>query len=355
MSPYGLFYALLSARERGEQGTHKTPVDFRRRVFVYMKIGDFFGGLLEHKKAENLSKKTIDEYKRLWEKVLIPSGVPEIEIGKLKINDTDKILLAGQTHGKFGGQRGVVVLRQLLEYIRREGHATSVNWWEISLPSVAHKEVDWLDAEEWQQVRNAFNLNWIIGIRDRALVEILRASGMRIGEALSLNRDSVNWGKKEAEIIGGKKPYKPRKVYFTDESLAHLKNYLDLRNDKFPPMFVSLTGERATGAGVRRTIHTAIKKAGIKKRVHPHIFRSTFATELLQGGADIKSVQALCGHESERTTLRHYTAVSKVRCKIEHQRVLDKPGDPVKTDFVRQFVWKRRLTGVAVKAVEKAG
>ncbi|MCL5667355.1 MAG: tyrosine-type recombinase/integrase [Patescibacteria group bacterium] len=314
-----------------------------------MKIGDFFGGLLEHKKAQNLNQKTFDEYKRLWEKVLIPSGVPDIEIDRLKKNDVDKILLAGQQHGMFGGQRGVV-LRQLLEYIRGEGHATSVNWWEISLPTVAKKEVDWLDQDEWQKVRNAFNLNWIIGIRDRALVEILHASGMRIGEALSLNRDTIVWEKREAEIIGGKKPYKPRKVYFTDESLQHLKNYLDLRNDNFPPLFVSLTGQRASPAGVRRTIHTAMKLAGIKKRIHPHIFRSTFATELLHGRTDIKSVQALCGHESERTTLRYYAAVSKSRCKEEHQRVMNKPY-VVKTDYIKQQVWKITPAGLVEKSV----
>jgi len=319
-----------------------------------MKIGDFFGGLLEHKKAQNLNQKTFKEYKRLWEKVLVPSGVPEIEIDRLKKNDVDKILIAGQSHGVFGGQRGVVVLRQLLEYIRGEGHTTSVNWWEISLPTVAKKEVDWLDPEEWELVRKAFNLNWIIGIRDRALVEILHASGMRIGEALSLNRDSINWEKKEAEIIGGKKPYKPRKVYFTDESLLHLRNYLNMRNDNFPPMFVSLTGQRATPAGVRRTIHTAMKFAGIKKRIHPHIFRSTFATELLHGRTDVKSVQALCGHESERTTLRYYAAVSKAKCKEEHQRVLNKPVVDVRTDFVRQFIWHQKLSGAAAVAVEKS-
>ena len=67
----------------------------------------------------------------------------------------------------------------------------------------------------------------------------------------------------------------------------------------------------------------ATQKAGITKRIHPHIFRSTFGTELLYGGADIKSVQVLMRHKSERTTLKHYIAVSKDRCKGEHERILN--------------------------------
>ncbi|MBP9686672.1 MAG: tyrosine-type recombinase/integrase [Candidatus Doudnabacteria bacterium] len=95
------------------------------------------------------------------------------------------------------------------------------------------------------------------------------------------------------------------------------------RIDKFQPVFVSSNGVRSTPCSVRRTIHNATKEAGITKRIHPHLFRSTFCTELLHGNVDIKSVQILARHKSERTTLRHYIAVSKERCKIEHQRVMN--------------------------------
>jgi len=145
---------------------------------------------------------------------------------------------------------------------------------------------------------------------------------MRISEALSLNRDDIDWNKKQAEITNSKTKEREL-VYFTDESLAWLKNYLEMRNDNFPPLFASLSGKRVPPCSIRRRIHTAVRRAGINKRIHPHLLRSTYGTELLQGGVDIKSVQALMRHKSERTTLKHYIAVSKHRCRSEHERIMN--------------------------------
>ena len=156
----------------------------------------------------------------------------------------------------------------------------------------------------------------------RALIENLRVTGMRISEAISLNRDDIDWNKKEAEITNAKTKEREM-VYFTDESLAWLKRYLDFRNDRSEALFVNQNGKRVSPCTVRNTIHHSTRRAGIKKNVHPHIFRSTFGTELLHGGADIKSVQVLMRHKSERTTLKHYIAVSKDRCKSEHERIMN--------------------------------
>jgi len=292
-----------------------------------MKIGDFFGGLIENKKAEGVCEKTITEYKRLWEKVLIPSGVPEMDISQLKRNDASKILLAGQAHGVFGGQRGIVILRQLLRYIRDEGLNPAVNWWEITVPTMPRKVVEWLDPEEWEKVRNAFDLSSFTGLRDRAYVELLRATGFRPSEALSFTRDQIDWKKKQIKIKNGKPPYEDDIVYLTDECMKYLRLYLDVRNDNFPPVFVSLNGRKISLQNLRRSIKDEVRRAGITKRVHPYLFRKTFCTTLLFGGADIKSTQSLMRHKSERTTLRYYAAVSKARCKDVHQKLLNDPAE----------------------------
>ena len=286
-----------------------------------MQLKEYFNGLLEYKKQYGMCEKTIHEY-QIHLKGTLSNSIGDIDIADLRHADVAKVLEAGRNHGRFGPLRGAVVFRQLLRYLKEAGHKFDFDWRDIRLPSEPRKKVEWLDAGEWEQVRNAFELDWITGLRDRALVENLRVSGMRISEILSLNRDDIDWVKKEAEITNAKTKDREM-VYFTDESLAWLKRYLDMRNDKFPAMFVAFTGRRASAQGIRRTIHAAMKRAGIKKRVHPHILRSTYGTELLQGGVDIKSVQTLMRHKSERTTLKHYIAVNKDRCKDEHQRIMN--------------------------------
>ena len=285
-----------------------------------MKTREFFTGLLNYKRQYGAADKTIKAYEKFLKWIDIAVG--DIEVDQLKLTDVGKVLDVGRDHGRFGPQRAAVVYRQLLRYIRHAGIKFEFDWRDIQLPPEPRKKVEWLDKGEFELVRNSFDLTTLSGMRDRALVEILRVTGMRISEALSLNRDDINWDKKEAEITNAKT--KEREiVYFTDESLAWLKRYLSMRNDRGEALFVSYNARRIQPEAVRKTIFNSTKNCGVKKRVHPHIFRSTFGTELLQGGVDIKSVQSLMRHKSERTTLKHYIAVSKDRCRDEHQRVLN--------------------------------
>lgn len=309
---------LLTTEERALKLKNKHPVPLTRNT---MQLKNFFAGLVEYKRQYGACEKTIHEY-QIHLNGTLAQAIGEIDINELKHSDVAKVLESGRQHGRFGPLRGAVVFRQLIRYLKESGHKFDFDWRDIKLPSEPRKKVEWLDKDEFEAVRNSFDLEWMSGLRDRALIEILRATGMRISEALSLNRDTVDWVKKEAEIINAKNK-EQETVYFTDESLAWVKRYLAMRNDNFPALFVAYTGRRASPQGVRRTIHSAVKRAGITKRIHPHIFRSTFGTELLHGGADIKSVQVLMRHRSERTTLRHYIAVSKDRCKEEHHRILD--------------------------------
>jgi site-specific recombinase XerD len=296
-----------------------------------MKLREYFAGLIDYKRQCGMCPKTLNEY-RIHIEGTLSNAVGDIEVAELRQIDVGKVIEAGRQHGRFGPLRGAVVFRQLLKYLKESGIKFDFDWRDVRVPPEPRKKVEWLDKEEFEQVRNSFDLNTLSGLRDRALIETLRVSGMRIGEALSLNRDDIDWVKKEAEITNGKTKDREM-VYFSDESLAWVKRYLDWRNDKSPAIFASCNGRRSSACGIRRTIHNATKAAGIKKRVHPHIFRSTFGTELLQGGVDIKSVQTLMRHRSERTTLKHYIAVNKDRCKDEHQRILNTQNTKEATTF----------------------
>jgi site-specific recombinase XerD len=291
-----------------------------------MKLKDFFQGLVDYKRQCGSCEKTVKDY--MWHlQTTLANSIGDIELNDLRQIDIGKVIEAGRAHGRFGSLRGAVVFRQLLRYIKEAGYKLDFDWRDIRLPSEPHKKVEWLDKDEMDMVRACFDLQTLSGLRGRALVEILRVTGMRISEALSLNREDIDWEKKEAEITNGKSKEREM-IYFNDECISWLKRYMNMRNDRSEALFVTNNGKRVLPCTIRNTLHNATKNSGIRKRVHPHIFRSTFGTELLQGGVDIKSVQALMRHKSERTTLKHYIAVSKDRCKSEHERIMNVDKSP---------------------------
>ena len=161
-------------------------------------------------------------------------------------------------------------------------------------------------------------------VRTRALVEVLLSSGMRIAEALSLNRNDIRWHTAEATVVNCKSGER-EKVYFSQEALSWLKKYLDLRDDSSEALFVSRRGKRLKQVTSRYALAKYTKEAEsiIGKHIHHHLFRATFATLLLNGGLDIKAVQSLTRHKSERTTLRHYIAFQKHKDRERHHKVFE--------------------------------
>lgn len=312
------------------------------RLLYFMKMKYYFDGLLEHKKAEGSDKKTLYDYKMKLKLILEPT-IGEIDLEDLREIDADKIKIQGLEHGEFGPERGIVVFRQLLRYIKKLGVRLPFDWRDVKLPKNITKEVEVLSPEEWKQLRNCFNLETYDGLRNRALCEVLWCTGMRISEALSLNKSNVDWNGKEAKVVNAKSK-EIELIYFTDEALFWLKKYLDIRNEKFEPLFTIAIGRRVTPCTVRNSIKRAVKTAGITKRIHPHIFRSTFCTELLERGTDIKSVQILARHKSERTTLKHYIRVSKQRAKEQHQKALNTPFLTENVPFIvsESVQWAKR-------------
>ena len=132
---------------------------------------------------------------------------------------------------------------------------------------------------------------------------------MRIAEALSLNRAHIDWETQMARIIG--KGNKPRKVYFSDSALAWIRQYLDIRFDDDPALFVT-QGENPTrlqAQGTWKRFHQYAQRAGISKRVYPHMLRHTMATTLLANGCPIGHIRALLGHEHLSTTCKYYLGI----------------------------------------------
>jgi integrase/recombinase XerD len=208
----------------------------------------------------------------------------------------------------------------VLKYIKDSGYSIPFDWREVEVPNVPTKQNEYLTKEELEKVLNSFDITTPAGIRTRALTEVLFATGMRISEAISLNKEDIDWEKKEAMVTNAKTK-DVEKIYFTSRSIEWLKKYIDSRKDDLPALFVSGRG-RMLSVTARNYLRTHTGHLGIKKHIKHHLFRKTFATHLIQGGADIIAVGDLCRHRSPRTTLRFYAAVNKERSKDKHQEIL---------------------------------
>ena len=185
-------------------------------------------------------------------------------------------------------------LRSFLRYLRDMHGLTVLDPAKIRRPKIPKREVEYLTKEEVQRFLNAIPTQTQPGLRDRALAEVLCITGMRIAEALSLNRAQIDWETQMAQIIG--KGNKPRKVYFTEATLIWVQQYLQVRHDDHPALFVTQGEEptRLKAQGTWKRFHHYAKRAGIRKRVYPHMLRHTMATTLLANQPFPPSLQAQC-------------------------------------------------------------
>lgn len=149
-------------------------------------------------------------------------------------------------------------------------------------------------------------------VRDLALLEFLYASGCRVSEVVRLDRDDINFLSRDAVVLG--KGNKERIIYLTPVALMHLQDYLNSRTDTNPCLFASLKAPytRLSKAGIETTLKAIGKRAGVEN-VHPHRYRRTLATNLLDRGANIQDVAAILGHADLKTT--------QVYCYISQQNV----------------------------------
>jgi site-specific recombinase XerD len=190
--------------------------------------------------------------------------------------------------------------------------------------------VEYLDRPELERLFNAVDTEKITGKRDRAILEMLYSTGLRISELTALNRQSVNLDLGEFHVRG--KGRKVRIVFLSERAKVFLTEYLDERDDLFEPLFLNhrrarnrkkgdldVKGEhrRLTEYTIQDMVRNTALKAGLTKRVTPHTLRHSFATELLLNGADIRSVQELLGHSSITTT-QIYTHLTNNRLKEVH-------------------------------------
>ena len=157
-------------------------------------------------------------------------------------------------------------------------------------------------------------------VRDRAMIDFLLSTGIRVGELVRLNIDDIDFSERECVVYG--KGDKERKAYFDAKTKIHLMNYIESRTDNNSALFVSLNKphNRLTESGVELRLREMGKKVGVEK-VHPHKFRRTMATRAIEKGMPIEQVQKILGHEQIDTTLR-YAMVNQNNVKLSHRKYI---------------------------------
>lgn len=221
----------------------------------------------------------------------------------------------------------LIALRGFLTYLSRRD-ITSLAADKIILPKTIRKQVTFLQYDEVVRMINQIPTDTEAGLRDRAIVELLFSSGLRVSELVNLNRDHINLSRREFMVRG--KGQKDRPVFISKSAAEHVSSYLDARTDSLPALFLSysrrnaapnLSGDyrRLSARSIQRMISQYARLAGITKHVSPHTMRHSFATDLLMNGADLRSVQSLLGHSNISTT-QVYTHVTDQHLKDIHER-----------------------------------
>ncbi len=326
-----------------------------------MKLAEIITRFLEHAEiGKNQSKKTIENYHHYLGRFVEWMSGGNGEEGQLQASPKnitlDKIQAYRLYLNRLTDEKGqqllstktqnyhVIALRAFLKYcIKNDIETLSPE--KIDLSKIPERTVEYLTREElerlFEEVSKGFGLGTgssdtarMQALRDMAIIETLYSTGLRVSELAALNRSQVDLVRREFMVRG--KGRKPRIVFLSDRAVEAIKAYLKLRDDNFEPLFLNYrhaSGKKSQSAeditkGEKRRLSTVMieylvrqyaRRAGIIKKVTPHVLRHSFATELLINGADIRSVQEMLGHSSITTT-QIYTHVTNKRLKEVHEK-----------------------------------
>ena len=224
-------------------------------------------------------------------------------------------------HDPLSIARALVSVKNFYKYLVRTGHMKKSPFEDMDSFKTNKKIPEALTSEDISRLLSAPDMSKKEGIRDKAILELLYSAGLRVSELAGLELTDINLDERVLRCFG--KGSKERLVPIGDYVVETLAEYIDIRKtflkDFSPHLFVTRLGKRFSREGIWKVVKTYAKKAGIEKDVYPHIFRHSFATHLLAGGADLRSVQEMLGHADISTT-QIYTHVDKSRLKKIHQK-----------------------------------
>jgi len=252
---------------------------------------------------KNRSPKTRENYERYLLRFLRVSDIKKIsDITDASVRSF-RVALSRENTKKVTQSYYVIAIRNFLKYCIKRGIKVLPPE-TIELPKIPRRDIEVLDYSELERLLKAPEGTSLRALRDRAILEMLFSTGLRVSELCSLGR-YIDISRGEFSVRG--KGEKLRIVFLSDSAKKNIKEYLDKRGDTDEALFISLSKSgnvtgRIIPRAVQRLVDFYARKAGISKKVHPHQLRHSFATDLLINGADLRSVQEMLGHANISTT-----------------------------------------------------
>ncbi len=292
---------------------------------------------LEHLEVErNVSQLTIRNYAHYlnrfndWLSSQKKSDLKELDMDTLR---SYRLYLAhlenerGETLSKKTQSYHVIALRSWFKWLVKNDQPV-LNPEKIDLPKAESKQMKFLNLDQIERLLSQPDLDKPNGLRDRAILEVLFSTGLRVSELVSLNRDQVDVRRREFGVVG--KGRRPRVVFLSDRAADWLQKWLDSREDNWRPVFIRFSqhhpglladGEetRLTTRSVQRFVDDYCRKAKLPVKITPHGIRHSFATDLLFNGAGLRDVQEMLGHKNIATT-QIYTHVTQPQLKKVYQQ-----------------------------------
>lgn len=298
-----------------------------------LPLSELVTDYLEHLEVEaGRSQKTISNYDHYLTRLVeftedcdISKLNPEmVRQWRLHLNRTRDA--SGKELTKTTQNYHLIAVRGFLKYLAKRD-IKALDSAKIELAKTSRPQVTYLETGEVERLLNAIDTSNPIGLRDRAVVELLFSGGLRVSELVKLDTDHINTGRREFMVRG--KGQKDRPIFISHEAATWIDRYLATRKDAGKPLFIHYSGTqddtedgmytRLTVRSVQRLVKRYAKAAGITKAVTPHTLRHSFATDLLVNGADIRSVQGLLGHANISTT-QIYTHVTDPQLRAVHEK-----------------------------------
>ncbi len=264
----------------------------------------YFREYLDYLEIEkNRSPKTRENYERYIALFLKEKNIRTLKDITEESVRAFRVSLARKDIKKNTQSYYVIAIRNFLKYLIKRGH-TALSPETIELPKTPRRDIEVLDYGELERLLRAPKGDDVRSIRDRAILETLFSTGLRLSELCNLPR-YIDIERGEISVRG--KGDKLRVVFLSDGAKKSIKEYLKKRTDPEEYLFASLSKSgkalgKITPRSVERLVDHYARKAGISKKVHPHQLRHSYATDLLINGADLRSVQLLLGHANVSTT-----------------------------------------------------
>lgn len=295
---------------------------------VSRKIEDFLEYLQVEKNSSSLTIRNYRHYLSRFSDWCEHAGVKNLNNIDLEVVRKFRLYLnklvdsRGKNLSRKTQSYHVIALRSFLKWLIKNDYKVLAPE-KIDLPKIEERQVKFLSGEQVDRLLAAPPLSTISGRRDKAILEVLFSTGLRVSELVKLDKDKVNLDTREFGIVG--KGGKARVVFLSNRAAEYVSRYLGSRRDHYKALFIRHRGKpdkneemRLTARSVQRMVKKYVRKIKLPVEVTPHVLRHSFATDLLMAGADLRSVQEMLGHKNVSTT-QIYTHITNKQLRDVHE------------------------------------